>query len=54
MYLTETFSILKKKNYKISEQSTIFTNRQRGISSVTLSEIINSFIGIIKLRFRKL
>ena len=54
MYLTETFSILKKKNYKITEHSTIFTNRQRGISSVTLSEIINSFIGIIKLRFRKL
>jgi len=54
MYLTETFSILKKNNYKISEQSTIFTNRQIGISSLKLSEILKSFIGIIKLKFRKL
>ena len=54
MYLTETFSILKKKNYKISEQATIFINRKKGSSSLRLSEILRSFTGIIKLKFKKL
>jgi dolichol-phosphate mannosyltransferase len=54
MYLTETFAILKKKNYKISEQATIFINRKEGSSSLRLSEILRSFIGIIKLKFRKI
>ena len=54
MYLTETFTILKKKNYKISEQATVFINRKKGSSSLRLSEILKSFIGIIKLKFKKI
>ncbi|MDC1047423.1 glycosyltransferase [Alphaproteobacteria bacterium] len=54
MYLTETFTILKKKNYKICEQATIFINRKKGSSSLRLSEVLRSFIGIIKLKLKKL
>jgi len=54
MYLTETFTILKKKNFKISEQATVFTNRKKGSSSLRLSEILKSFVGIIKLKLKKL
>ena len=54
MYLTETFTILKKKNFKISEQATIFINRKKGSSSLRLSEILRSFVGIIKLKLKKL
>lgn len=54
MYLTETFTILKKKNFKISEQATVFINRKKGSSSLRLSEILRSFLGIIKLKLKKL
>ena len=54
MYLTETFTILKKKNFKISEQATVFINRKKGSSSLRLSEILKSFVGIIKLKLKKL
>ena len=54
MYLTETFTILKKKNFRISEQATIFINRKKGSSSLRLSEIIRSFLGIIQLKLKKL
>ena len=54
MYLTETFTILKKKNYKISEQATIFINRKKGSSTLRLSEILRSLVGIIKLKLKKL
>ena len=54
MYLTETFTILKKKNFKISEQSTVFINRNKGSSSLRLSEILRSLVGIIKLKLKKL
>tara|TARA_B100001059_G_scaffold103157_1_gene102980 strand:+ start:83 stop:793 length:711 start_codon:yes stop_codon:yes gene_type:complete len=54
MYLTETFTILKKKNFKISEQATVFINRKKGSSSLKLSEILSSFLGIIKLKLKKL
>ena len=54
MYLTETFTILKKKNFKISEQATIFINRKKGSSSLRLSEILRSFLGIIKLKLKRL
>ena len=54
MYLTETLTILKKKNYKISEQATVFINRRRGASSLRLSEVLRSLIGIIKLKLNKL
>ena len=54
MYLTETFTILKKKNFKISEKATVFINRKKGSSSLRLPEILRSFIGIIKLKLKKL
>lgn len=54
MYLTETLLILKNKNCIIIEQPTIFINRKTGSSSLKFPEIMKSFIGIIKLRFRKL
>ena len=54
MYLTETFTILKKKNFKISEQATVFINRKKGSSSLRLSEILRSLVGIIKLKLKKL
>jgi len=54
MYLTESCVILKKKNYKIFEQATIFINRKKGSSSLRLPEILRSFIGIIKLKLKKL
>lgn len=54
MYLTETFTILKKKNFKISEQATVFINRKKGSSTLRLSEILRSLIGIIKLKLKKL
>ena len=54
MYLTETFTILKKKNFKISEQATVFINRKKGSSSLRLSEILRSFVGIIKLKLKRL
>ena len=54
MYLTETFTILKKKNFRISEQATIFINRKKGSSSLRLSEILRSLVGIIKLKLKKL
>ena len=54
MYLTETFIILKRKNFKISEQATVFINRKKGSSSLKLSEIIRSLVGIIKLKLKKL
>ncbi len=53
IYLTETLNILRKKNYSISEIPTIFVNRKFGKSSLTIGEIFNSLIGIIKLRFTK-
>jgi len=54
MYLTETFTILKKKNFRITEEATIFINRKKGSSSLRLPEILRSFIGIIKLKLKKL
>ena len=54
MYLTETFTILKKKNFKISEQATVFINRKKGSSTLRLSEILRSLVGIIKLKLKKL
>ena len=53
IYLTETLIILKKKRYRIGEYPTIFINRKFGRSSVRLKEIINSLLGIFKIKFRK-
>ena len=54
IYLTETLIILKNKKYRIGEYPTIFINRKFGNSSVSLKEIINSFLGILKIKFRKI
>ena len=47
--LSEIVLELYKNNYKISEISTIFVNRVRGESKVNFNEILNSFIGLLKL-----
>ena len=47
--LSEIVLELYKNNYKISEIPTIFVNRVRGESKVNFNEILNSFIGLIKL-----
>lgn len=54
IYLTETLIILKKKKYRIGESPTIFINRKFGSSSVKLKEIINSLLGVFKIKFRKI
>tara|TARA_B110000971_G_C19939374_1_gene468004 strand:- start:202 stop:930 length:729 start_codon:yes stop_codon:yes gene_type:complete len=47
--LSEILLRIYYKNYKISEIKTIFVNRKRGESSVSLSLIIESLFGLIKL-----
>ena len=54
IYLTETLVILKKKNYLVGECSTIFINRKHGNSSLKINEIINSLLGIFKIKIRKI
>ena len=45
---------MKKKKYRIGEYPTIFINRKFGSSSLRLKEIINSLLGIFKIKFRKI
>tara|TARA_X000000950_G_scaffold38683_1_gene41362 strand:+ start:14004 stop:14726 length:723 start_codon:yes stop_codon:yes gene_type:complete len=52
--LSEIILVLHKKNYKISEISSIFINRVRGESSVNFYLIFESFFGLIKLFFLKI
>ena len=47
--LSEILLRIYYKKYKISEIKTIFVNRKRGESSVSLSLIIDSLLGLIKL-----
>ena len=47
--LSEIILILWKSGFKISEIKTIFRNRTRGESSVNLSLIVQSLIGLFKL-----
>ena len=54
IYLTETLVILKNKKFRIGEYPTIFINRKFGNSSLKLNEIINSLLGIFKIKFRKI
>ena len=44
---------LHKNKFSIGEIPTIFVNRIRGESSVNTKLIIDSFIGLIKLYFKK-
>ena len=49
--LSEILLNISKKKYKIGEINSIFINRIRGQSSVTLKLIIESFFGLIRLFF---
>ena len=51
--LSEILVNLYYKKFKILEIDSIFRNRIRGESSVTLNEVLRSFIGLIKLYFLK-
>ena len=51
--LSEIILVLWKKNFKISETTTIFRNRIRGESSVNIKLIIESLIGLFKLYLLK-
>ncbi len=48
-YLTEQAFLISKNHLKISEVPTVFINRTLGKSTVTVSEIKKSFIGIIEI-----
>ncbi len=47
--LSEILTHLYYNNFRIDEVPTIFVNRIRGKSNVTINEIINSFLGLIKI-----
>ena len=47
--LSEILVQLYYSGFKIDETSTIFRNRVRGVSSVTLSEVIKSLFGLYKI-----
>ena len=47
--LSEIVVELYYNNFQIRETSSKFVNRSRGESSVNLNEIVNSFIGLIKI-----
>ena len=47
--LSEILAELYYNKFKIGETNSKFVNRVRGESSVNLSEIINSLIGLIKI-----
>ena len=51
--LSEILVEIYLNNFKIDEIESIFLNRKRGESSVNLNLIIESFIGLIKIYFRK-
>ena len=51
--LSEILVELYVSNLKIGEIESVFVNRKRGESSVNLSLILVSFIGLIKLYFNK-
>ena len=51
--LSEILVVIHSNNFKISELSTIFVNRKRGQSSVSLKLIVSSLFGLIKLYYLK-
>jgi len=51
--LSEIIVVLNNNNYKIDEVPTIFLNRKRGKSAVTLKLIIESLFGLFKLSIIK-
>jgi dolichol-phosphate mannosyltransferase len=52
--LSEILVNLYYRDFKIGEVSTVFTNRLRGESSVTYSEVKSALIGIFKIYFVKI
>ncbi len=51
--LSEILVVMYSNNFKIDELSTIFVNRKRGESSVSLKLILSSLLGLIKLYYLK-
>ena len=51
--LSEILVVIYLNNFKIKELPTVFINRKRGESSVSVKLIISSFFGLIKLYFLK-
>ena len=51
--LSEILVVMHSNNFKIDELSTIFVNRKRGESSVSLKLIISSLFGLLKLYYLK-
>ncbi len=51
--LSEIIVVIDNNNFKIKEIPTTFVNRSRGESSVNLTLILQSFLGLIKLAFIK-
>ncbi len=51
--LSEILVVVHSNNFNIDELPTIFVNRKRGESSVSLKLIISSLFGLIKLYFLK-
>ena len=49
----EMIYLLERNNFKIKEIPITFVDRQRGNSKLGMKEIINFFINICKLRFKK-
>ena len=52
--LSEILLVIKSNGYKISEVPSVFVNRKRGESSVNLSLVFKSLIGLFRLFFIKL
>jgi len=52
--LSEILLVIKSNGYKISEVPSVFVNRKRGESSVNLSLVLKSLIGLSRLFFIKL
>ena len=51
--LSEILVVMHSNNFKIDELKTIFVNRKRGESSVSLKLIFSSLLGLIKLYYLK-
>ncbi|MCB9025399.1 MAG: glycosyltransferase [Bdellovibrionaceae bacterium] len=49
IYLTESLCYLLKANFKVAQMDTDFFNRTKGQSKTNYKEIINSFVGLIKI-----
>lgn len=50
--LSEAAYLLKKKGYKFTEVQSVFFNRRRGKSNANISEFLNAFVTLLKLRFQ--